>query len=616
MTAITLITVGLADYPNEPGWKVAAATDSRKTVEDLFLAHGIPIEDWSPMATSDQINTALGKWIERVGESNLVYWAGHGEYSGFGYRLALANSTAPLTAANALTGGMLSAALRDHLARRGDEPDWVLLILDTCGSYEGLDEVYRELKRPENFGIIATIEPGAAYAGTFASNLRAALAGFTGNDTAGIPLRELARRLEDAGHEVAAKFAPAALLPSHVDAPPPAQATLADYAELTAVLRDASKEVRNHFYAKARGAEINEPAWYFAGRVDERRQVAKWLRDAPVGMFVVSGVAGSGKSALLGMLLATSDPAVTAALEHAGHEPIPGDLRPGDLAFDAVVHLRGLTIGETVTALADSLRLDEVHGTDDLIRRARRWPTAGRRTILVDALDESRDPLTIATLLRQLATAPGTRVLVGTRQSLHEDPDQPTPPDSDILTILAADRANILKLQRDPDAVRTYVTKRLQRRGLPELGTPPAAIADTIAEFPQPFLFARLAVHEIIARPAWADSAQSLAELLGASHRGIFGRAVQRLSDTEPHVEALLHVLAYARGSGFPRTGGIWALAASAVAGTTITDREVAQAIELAAPYIMIDTEFGQSAYRLVHRTFVEWYLRADGALT
>jgi hypothetical protein len=268
-----------------------------------------------------------------------------------------------------------------------------------------------------------------------------------------------------------------------------------------------------------------------------------------------------------------------------------------------------------VTALADSLRLEHVHGTDDLVRQARR--TAGQwKTILVDALDESRDPLTIATLLRQLATAPGTRVLVGTRQSLHEDPDQATPPDSDILTILAADPANILKLQRDPDAVRTYVTKRLQRPGLPQLDAPPAAIANTIAAYPQPFLFARLAVHEIIARPVWADSAQSLAELLGAGHYGIFGRAVQRLAITEPHVEALLHALTYARGSGFPRTGGIWALAASAVAGTTITDREVAQAIELAAPYIMIDTEFGQSAYRLAHRTFVEWYLRADGGPT
>ena len=46
----------------------------------------------------------------------------------------------------------------------------------------------------------------------------------------------------------------------------------------------------------------------------------------------------------------------------------------------------------------------------------------------------------------------------------------------------------------------------------------------------------------------------------------VIGRAVQRLTDTEPHVEALLHALTYARGSGFPRTSGIWALAGSAVA--------------------------------------------------
>jgi hypothetical protein len=41
------------------------------------------------------------------------------------------------------------------------------------------------------------------------------------------------------------------------------------------------------------------------------------------------------------------------------------------------------------------------------------------------------------------------------------------------------------------------------------------------------------------------------------------------------------------------------------IASTTITDPEVAEAIELAVPYIMIDTELGPSAYRLAPH-FVE----------
>ena len=71
-------------------------------------------------------------------------------------------------------------------------------------------------------------------------------------------------------------------------------------------------------------------------------------------------------------------------------------------------------------------------------------------------------------------------------------------------------------------------------------------------------------------------------------------------------------MLAYARGNGFPRSDGIWATAGSALAGTDVTDVDIARTLELAAPYIMEDTEFGQAVYRLAHRTFAEHYWAAD----
>jgi len=36
--------------------------------------------------------------------------------------------------------------------------------------------------------------------------------------------------------------------------------------------------------------------------------------------------------------------------------------------------------------------------------------------------------------------------------------------------------------------------------------------------------------------------------------------------------------------------------------------------LEGAAPYVMLDTENGQSVYRLAHRTFAEYYRKADMA--
>jgi hypothetical protein len=61
-----------------------------------------------------------------------------------------------------------------------------------------------------------------------------------------------------------------------------------------------------------------------------------------------------------------------------------------------------------------------------------------------------------------------------------------------------------------------------------------------------------------------------LTQLPGGKHRGIFARAVQRLAANEPEAEAFLHALTYARGSGFPRTGGIWAIAGSALSDLSI----------------------------------------------
>ena len=77
--------------------------------------------------------------------------------------------------------------------------------------------------------------------------------------------------------------------------------------ELRRVISKLPTEVRSHFLNKAQGAETGDLAWYFEGREKETRTLCAWLRDAPAGMRVVTGAAGSGKSALLGHLSVLAD---------------------------------------------------------------------------------------------------------------------------------------------------------------------------------------------------------------------------------------------------------------------------------------------------------------------
>ena len=59
----------------------------------------------------------------------------------------------------------------------------------------------------------------------------------------------------------------------------------------------------------SRGIEIGEAGWYFSGRTRILSQLVDWLRNSEHGLVVVTGPAGSGKSAVMGRLATLSDPA-------------------------------------------------------------------------------------------------------------------------------------------------------------------------------------------------------------------------------------------------------------------------------------------------------------------
>jgi hypothetical protein len=402
------------------------------------------------------------------------------------------------------------------------------------------------------------------------------------------------------------------------------------YREWVSFLAELSPDERNHFVPKAHGAGHGEFAWHFVGRVAERQRIATWLRARSCGMLIVTGSPGGGKSALLGNLVVLANPALRDLLVRTGRlaPPDPNELPP-DHAFDAVVHLAGLSTSDIVRRLADAAGVtlpspEHVWSEEDMDHLAA--GLAGRRfTVLADALDEARDPVAIAgTVLSRIAQLSGGRVIVGTRTAIAGDTASASEP---LLNALdGAHPTDVIRVPHDPIAIETYVRQRLLDAQRTQRIDADDNVIDAVAQglgahgdrADRQFLFARLAVHELIAQPELLapSKSQILAALLEGNHRSLFASAVGRLTKASRTARPLLEALALAQGRGVPRSEGIWAQMATALAGSRIGERDIEDLLAQAGPYIMLDAEYGFSVYRLAHETFRELLqLDADQAV-
>jgi WD40 repeat protein len=599
-----LVVVAVSDYPDPPG--ALPSTASADRVARRLAEWGGRETSARPVpATTAAVRARLRAWTTgQVGpRSSLLYWVGHGWDNGDELLLLTSDSEQPYDAANAVPAAELAGVLRADWERRsalGDARAWTVAVFDCCGSSVGITNIVHELtkvpaRRPERLALLAVSSRGASFAGRFADQLEAAFDALTPNDTE-VLVRDLldavADRLgDDAAAEgrlakgaVLARQAPAAVVTMNVDA----------LAELRRVVGELPPAVRSHFLVKAQGGEVGELAWYFSGREAETRELAAWLRSDASGLRVVTGEPGAGKSALLGHLVTLADGALVAAMQRAGLVgEVAGDLRPPEGVFDAVLHLTGMRLEEVVGAFPAG------RGVDEVLDRLR---TAGRPfTVLADALDEAQEPELIArSLLRPVAQVPGVKVLVGTRRSLEEGPDRPPPARHELLEALGVVEDECLVVRRDPEAKAAYVRKRLAQ--LPHVDDLVARITGP----DQPFLFARLATAELLARPPLDPADPALDRLLAGGYRGLYLHAVERLAAEEPAARPLLQALAVARGRGLPRNGRVWATVAGVFnpLRVDIGEEAVDQVVAAAAPYLTLDGDGGQSVYRLAHQTF------------
>ncbi len=360
-----------------------------------------------------------------------------------------------------------------------------------------------------------------------------------------------------------------------------------------------------HFLPKAAGIEAGETGWFFTGRVDALRRIRAWLRRADDPLLVVTGSAGTGKSAILGRVITLSVPAYRVQAEDAGvlagaPEGTVPDLGDVQVAF----HARERDVTDLLGFLAEQLDVPAAREVTELFApiEARAAAREGGFTVVLDALDEAfggHGRRMIDEIVMPLTRRPGVKFLIGARPGV-ADWDLP------------GDR--VVNLDHAPNMradLREYARQRLSRVDHSTYRTEPdlaAAVARGVAEVSgTSFLIARVITKTLasspvldVARPGWETAlprgldAAFEADLAayGARH----GQEVERL------LRDLLEALAWDEGQGIPRR--LIPPMARAVPGRSYQDDDVTTLLSLAGGHVTEAQIDGWAVYRLYHEQF------------
>jgi hypothetical protein len=363
---------------------------------------------------------------------------------------------------------------------------------------------------------------------------------------------------------------------------------------------EAPERVVEHLLLAAEGRAPNEEGVYFTGRTTQLDAVVQWMQAGKPGVFLITGPAGSGKSAIAGRIVSLSNPAQRARLRDAAPLDSPD---PGEGAVDAHVHARRLTVDQVVEAIDQQLVR---HGL--LAPR----PSGGARNrgellgglerldrcplLVLDGLDEAgEEAWAIAKDVVGLF-AGSARVLIATR-------------------LLPS------KAQGEPDLIQALAPQRIIDLGDPDLAESThhdvtayvhmdaGKVARAILHFSEQdnegaFLLAQVITSQLRAAPI-DTSVPGWEGALSRTLEEAFARDLARIEDPDG-VRELLTALAWTYGSGLP--DDLWPVVTTALSSTgrSYSRDDVHTVLGSAGRYIVEDGDGTRAVYRLSHQRLVK----------
>lgn len=618
-----LIAVGSPMTPGMPMLERVAPDIQR--IEQLFCS---PAQGYSRVlaskisvgASAPDIRAAIYQWFtdpdRRSSDIVLMYFAGHGGDAGRAGRYYLFTSD---TNDNKLSETAINVAefLEQLFEGSGERPQNLLLVLDSCYSGKGGGQSIASLSRIRESGFfregaglwfVASADPlTEAGDGAFVKALEGVMA-----DPAWVP------------HGGSRYLNPLDLLVVAVNAhfdregfPQAAEGDVFGHRQAHRFIRNPHYTSQRdgvplvdeaHWDPKGRGVEgMASTGWYFTGRQTALRELTAWL-ESPASdrrARVVTGAPGSGKSAVLARLVLSAHHVKRAEMIACNMlDPLDGTA-PAVGKLQAYAHARGLSTSDIAISLAHQLGSAK-ETLDGLLHHLAL--AAGPVGIIVDALDESADPLDTETnLLRPLADASAVRLIVGSRRRGKAIP--------------LAGAATELDLDGEryfsPADMIAYVWRRLVEWDPPTVYRDPARHEDATRlarhvgeRAGVSFLFSRLVSRALANLPTAIDTSIANWQLRIAVPQDLhqaFEFDLQRFPrEARTRILDLLVPLAYARGKGMPQKN-LWVTAASKIAGKEYGNGDIRDALSIAGYYVIQDTDQDEVVYRLFHQEFADY---------
>ncbi|MGW5153205.1 hypothetical protein ACWERE_46465, partial [Rhodococcus koreensis] len=397
----------------------------------------------------------------------------------------------------------------------------------------------------------------------------------------------------------------------------------------------STDDLRSHWSPMGRGVATTEDTrWLFTGRTRLMRKLID-VSTGSHGTTLVTGPVGSGKSAALARLVTFSDP-IFANTYRTQIEEISEDLRPPIDAVNIAVLATRKYPHEIIGQINSALRLDQRDGRGDLDAQIAACIEELIQhdkilTIVVDALDEAKDPIDIAHSLQAIQSgAPEKlRLIIGIRS-----PGGDHPSSSDLsgqslvnwsLTAQISAILNADELRVDADEwwhqsdIADYVLTILRdtpgsvyQRAPHELSSKLAGvIASSVG---RTFLVARLAANLLTEKPyPIAPDDPGWLATLSQGVVGVFRDDLRYVTESVSSPSStnlsrndavtLLRAVAFAEGLGLP-WGEIWPAVVNAVAGTRnrYGDRDIALLMRSRlSGYLVVDQDEDGTVYRLFH---------------